>query len=885
MKRTCILNVGLYRSGTTTIAEAASELGLKSDRAFPELSTEELQEILCDPVKAIRRWKCDGGFEKLIERAEKYDLICDGWVALLPFLNDNELEELKEASAASGVKLIFIATKRDVEGTVISELHHWVRYDLERRVGLDFDKRSDLENSLLKRAQNHEIRVQELASANILKILRLSENQKVWTKELSTITAFSATDWENALKKVGKCDANPSLPVEGVLLTLRIETGVEAVKKVNRLLDQLEQDRLCRYIVVLGIDDDEKDSPGAAVLIDNLKEHEEQQNQLESFHIIINPVTEPDKPFPICNIWDDLASRAWKEGADWVTLFGDDVEVECPFHYRAMYRAFLDISKNLNVPFGFGCPWWNDKTFPNFPSFICVGRAHYEIFGGLIPVHRKEVFVNQDLDPYTFYLYVKFQAAPCVKDAMLSNEIGGHIGSGDAPRYERVPAKGWKDFVLDDIDPIREFLSEKGAEIKEDVLLDIIVPSYRVHLDYLESITSLQVPKGVHAHFIVIVDNPALLIARAIEIQACKDDLTMEKAERILEAKLTKKGNTVRVRSNHVNVGASASRNRGLDESAAEWVLHLDDDLTPNEDLLEQYCRNLFKVDDSVVGFIGLVRFPRSQTLPLKHAAVLMSYLTFMFEISQRGDLYGDDATPAWGVTANILFRRTTVRFDAVYAKTGGGEDVDYSLKVTEACDGGRLLPVPEACVVHPFWPGSVFTLAHHFYSWAIGDGALFKRFPQHCHWSFPNVPETLFFVLPMLLLINGLWACARVLLLFLVADFAVDAFNLSEYAHRCELLQQTGNGHDLEEVQGRSPLFHFAAHILANLYVVILECGRLRGHIGRGPEDIRHGVFRRFDWHIGRLPNAPRNFRKREACKFSLFVVIVAYEVQSLRS
>ncbi|KAL3925483.1 MAG: hypothetical protein SGILL_000375 [Bacillariaceae sp.] len=470
-------------------------------------------------------------------------------------------------------------------------------------------------------------------------------------------------------------------------------------------------------------------------------------------------------------------------------------------------------------------------------------------------------------------------ASQCVKDAVLSNGIGGHIGSGGA-RYKRVSAEGWRDFVLKDIDPIRQYLlKEANDEVKEDMLLDIIVPSYRVQLNYLESITCLHVPAGVNANFIIIVDNPSTLIAKAKELQPT-EDVDKERAERILERHLSQgHDNNVRVRSNKVNIGASASRNRGLDESAAEWILNLDDDLTPDPDLLEKYCNKLFEIDESIVGLVGLVLFPRTSTLPLKHAAVLMSYLTFMFEIAQS-DMY---ESPAWGVTANILLRRTKVRFDPVYAKTGGGEDVDYSLNVTEECNDGSLLAFPEAYVVHPFWPGSIFTLAYHFHSWAIGDGALFKRFPQHCYWSFPNVPETLLLLLPVLLLTNGPLACVRVVLLFLVADFVVDASNRKEYVHRCKLLQQKGNGRDLEDVEARSPLFHVLAHILANLYVVFLECGRLRGHIGRGLVDIQHGIFRRFDWHIGRLPDAPANFRKREARKFALFVIIVACELHSL--
>ena len=168
--------------------------------------------------------------------------------------------------------------------------------------------------------------------------------------------------------------------------------------------------------------------------------------------------------------------------------------------------------------------------------------------------------------------------------------------------------------------------------------------------------------------FIIIVDNREALLksAAAIVKETEGHHLTVYESERILEDHLSKSGNNIRVRCNETNAGASASRNRGIDESAAEYILNLDDDLEPNPDLLEKYGHTLKEIGSDVVGLIGLVRFPRIPSLPLKHAAVLMSYLTFMFEIAET-NLYPH---PAWGVTANILYRRSSVRFDLAYAKS-----------------------------------------------------------------------------------------------------------------------------------------------------------------------------------------------------------------------
>jgi hypothetical protein len=101
------------------------------------------------------------------------------------------------------------------------------------------------------------------------------------------------------------------------------------------------------------------------------------------------------------------------------------------------------------------------------------------------------------------------------------------------------------------------------------------------------------------------------------------------------------------------------------------------------------------------------------------HAAVLMSYLTVMFEIA-ASEMY---AYPAWDVTANLLLKRPRVQFDTVYAKTGGGEDVDFCFRLLDS-SGGRLKSVKRAVVPRAFWHGGFRVLLPHFFHWAIGDGA-----------------------------------------------------------------------------------------------------------------------------------------------------------------
>ena len=108
--------------------------------------------------------------------------------------------------------------------------------------------------------------------------------------------------------------------------------------------------------------------------------------------------------------------------------------MECPFHYRAIYRYFLDNQSKFKLPTDafFGCPWFNDQGFQGFPTFPIIVREHFHIFGSLIPMKHKELFITQDLDPCLQRIYLKLGAAPVIEDLKLVNSCGGS---------ETVPAR------------------------------------------------------------------------------------------------------------------------------------------------------------------------------------------------------------------------------------------------------------------------------------------------------------------------------------------------------------------------------------------------------------------------------------------------------------
>jgi glycosyltransferase involved in cell wall biosynthesis len=859
----CVVNLGLYRTGTTTLSEVVRHcLGGTVYRDFPQIrKKEELRGILIEPAATVRTWwyQCHGR-EIFVELVKSHNCICDGWTSLLVFLPLEELQAVKDAARSFGKSVVFVGTTREEDAIVVSELHHWVRHDLERKAGfLDSVERTNLEQYLRKRWKDHTARFDALERTLVLTSLRIGAVES-WSNVLSPILDVSKVSVDEAVFKTGIQNQNPPLPMQGILVTFRLKNA----QGIHDLLDQIEADPLCRYLLVVALDHDEKDSSEAIDFVRRIK-RDRSAKMTGGLHILRNEPKSENGIFPICQVWHAMANEAWDKGANWVVLLGDDVSVDCTFHFRAIYSCFLQLQKDFGFPKWFGCPWFNDKTFPGFPTFPVIGSEHRKIFGGLIPENRRDEFVNQDLDPYLQRLYRKFQAAPWMSSVLLENKHGGTDTS--IARYERVQAVGWKDWVLDDVAPITDYLkSVMTKTIPVNLLVDVVVPTYRVKLEYLEGICSLAIHAEMGTTFIIVVDNPNALSRTAKSLSSDPRCESLDFASQILEKHLTRKSNNnIRVRCNKVNKGASFSRNRGIDESSAEYILFLDDDVRPEANLMDVYGKALKKYDSdrTVQGIVGMVEFPRRPDLPLKHAAVLMSYLTFMFEISSN-PAYSE---PAWGVTANLLVRRTSIRFDLDYAKTGGGEDVDFCLRLLQPVDSNRLVACQDAVVHHEFWEGSMLDLATHFFSWAIGDSALFARFPYHCYRSWPNAVETAMLVIVPWFLYFGFSASAFVsflkLLLYLVmADCIVDMCHLDRFWHKCQLLEYP-----------RPFWFCILAHILANMYVVILEGGRLYSHARR------FQIFNlclRFDWHCGRLPNSRTNFRRTELMKFVGFVAVI---------
>src|SRR5258708_4960812 len=117
----------------------------------------------------------------------------------------------------------------------------------------------------------------------------------------------------------------------------------------------------------------------------------------------------------------------------------------------------------------------------------------------------------------------------------------------------------------------------------ETLTFDVVVPSSRPSVAVLGSLAALRQPAGLTARFIIVVDRPDADISDLL--RAAKET-----------------PNVVIVVNDSI-VGASASRNRGISAGSGEFVLFLDDDVQPDEDLLHAYADAIRLDTDKHPGF------------------------------------------------------------------------------------------------------------------------------------------------------------------------------------------------------------------------------------------------------------------------------------------
>lgn len=257
------------------------------------------------------------------------------------------------------------------------------------------------------------------------------------------------------------------------------------------------------------------------------------------------------------------------------------------------------------------------------------------------------------------------------------------------------------------------------------ISIDVIIPSYRLQTEYLIPIVQMDKPTETKIRYLIIADNPKANIP--------SDFVTYIDKENILLFR------------NKVNSGSSKTRNVGIDNSKADWLLFIDDDVKPHKYLLHTYVQAI-KEKPKRIGFFGETIFPLPKTLFSK-GILACDILTFFFIAGYYKQL-------KWAPTSNVIVQRSAIgdiRFKEIFPKNGGGEDIDFFLTIFRKTKE-ELQCLKNAPVYHDWWYNEKRNYTR-FTRWSFGDTLLHNVFNEYTYYNFPNIIECLVFGLPLSLI------------------------------------------------------------------------------------------------------------------------------------
>ena len=589
----------------------------------------------------------------------------------------------------------------------------------------------------------------------------------------------------------------------------------------------------------------------------------------ESFdlRVVVSPTNQPSGA--VSTVWRALAQTAVDDDNvdGWLVLGGDDVD------YKSTETDWLEAAWGSH-----GCTTFTseksdygmrhelellmptDASDPSCCTFPIVSAAHVHLLGGLFPPD----FVNHGADPFLWSMYRRICSVVELTHVSVHNRTGGPattVSTAPPPRYEskRIDTAlfdalldkwteklagvtdAWN-FSLQCISLYREARSDFFTP-SFVLSVDVIVPCYRCDVAPLIAVikSCRHAVANSHASGFFSCDVRTIVVV---------DDPNSPKLESVLALSAT----DVRVRVNSANSGASASRNRGLQESMADLIVFIDDDVFLQNESILKLIGGLVPWSMDRVGAAARIEFPPSKDI--WHEATRMSRITLAFDWPEFA---GKGHVAPWCVTAAMaVWRKYASDFDERYAKTGGGEDVDFCLRAVQNVDivaNRSFVKVNDVGIVHPFWErragvrGSVDYLGH-FWRWTMGDGHLLTRFPEHTYMCIPNVIEI---SLPVLYL-YGLRGLFVIWLVELVEE-------------SCAALKRGHSKHLLLEERA-------AAAILSAVVKNVVDAGHTWFWIKRGRLDM---MCRRFDWFCGLTDDVVHGERSKFAWRGLVWIACLS--------
>lgn len=290
------------------------------------------------------------------------------------------------------------------------------------------------------------------------------------------------------------------------------------------------------------------------------------------------------------------------------------------------------------------------------------------------------------------------------------------------------------------------------------ILIDVIIPSYRLQSEYLIPIVQMEIPPATKVRYLIIADNP--------EAETPSDFIPFIDNENVLLFR------------NEVNSGSSKTRNVGIDNSKADWILFIDDDVKPHKYLLHTYVRAI-REKPHEVGFFGETLFPPPQTFFTK-GIIACDILTFFFLAGYYDQL-------KWAPTSNVIIKRSAIgdiRFQEIFPKNGGGEDIDFFLAIFRNTNQ-ELQCLKNAPVFHDWWYNQKRNYTR-FTRWSFGDTLLHDIYPEYTYYNLPNIIESLVFGLPLSLIacfyVHSLLPLVSVFVGILIGEILIEFIRLLIY-------------------------------------------------------------------------------------------------------
>lgn len=514
------------------------------------------------------------------------------------------------------------------------------------------------------------------------------------------------------------------------------------------------------------------------------------------------------RPFPICALWNKMATYAFRVfQADLVLMLGDDVVT------MKADKMITEIQQLFDK--GADCIAVREESHPGWPTFLATSASYFPI---------PEGFVNQDADPFMYECARRKGRAAMTSEIYLYNITGGvefGLVPFVGPRYQRV-SYDWRTHEMKYLPVIDNLV----------ITIDVAVPMHRPNPTFIRSLLNLPTPIGCDVRICICLDCAHQSISAAIWKALREMELANER---------------LRIRVNAYNMGASATRTRLLSECHSDYILFLDDDVVVDRNLLIAYADAIKYHSDAKV-FVGMSALPRDGRYWTDgmHAST-----TFFWHISQWAS--EQETCAPWGVTANLLVKwQPGMCFDVDFPKSGGGEDVDFCIRL-----GGECVPVPAAKITHP-WRASYMKMLRRLFEWAYGDVLLQKKHRRYAYMSFPNAPECIWATLLFYWHHGTTNAFVLAYILCTLAASALLADIIWSFMVCHRLPGNQTPEYIAQNRTSRALIVCTCAFISHNAS----ELGHLWGHVRRG--DLRY-IGMRFDWFLETLPACKRNQRIRD--------------------